>query len=205
MGNFKKFLFTFCLLSLGFLQAQESVKDLLSIPGPIQLNGNELFLNWSKQNSKTLSVQQYLPRDENIQNFTELLSFSYFNKEIDIEMAVRQKVESIQRQMQKDKFAKVDVTESPDGKEYIVDYTISEGSEKGEPFVEYNIYRFKSYENAGNKSFLILSYAKRIYGEDYKGASKSFARERDALMTALIEYKIPEIKLINQEPVPVKK
>ena len=198
MRKFRQIAGLFFLLVLGFVQAQGIPTDLLSVPGPIEFHGNEFFLSWSRQNSKTLSVQQYLPRDERIDDFTELLNFSYFNKEIDIEMAVRQKVESVQHLMAKDKFTKVNVSESPDQTEYIVDYTVSEGNEKGTPYLEYNIYRFKNYDNAGAKSFLILSYAKRIYGEDYKGAAKAFTRQRDELLTAMIEYKIPEIKLINQ-------
>lgn len=198
MRSLRKITGLFLLFMLSWASAQDSVTDLLSVPGPIEFHGDEFFLSWSRQNSKTLSVQQYLPRDEKIEDFTELLNFSYFNKEIDIEMAVRQKVESVQYLMGKDKFAKVNVSESPDKTEYIVDYTVSEGIEKGTPFLEYNIYRFKNYDKAGAKSFLILSYAKRIYGSDYKGATKTFARQRDELLTAMIEYKIPEIKLINQ-------
>ncbi len=202
MQNFKKIGIIIFLLLIGLVKSQETtteVVDLLSIPGPIEFNGNEFLLNWSKQNSKTLSNQQFLPRDETIENFTELINFSYFNKEIDIELAVRQKVESIQKIMKDDKYADVNVTESPDGTEYIVDYTVSNQSEKGEGFVEYNVYRFKNYDSAGKKSFLILSYAKRIYNEDYRATSKLLQKQRNAMLNAIIEYKIPTIRLINQK------
>lgn len=144
--------------------------------------------------SKTLYRQQYLPRDEQIETFTQLLDFSYFTKEIDMELAVRQKVESIQNREETDRFAKVNVTESPDGKEFVVDYYISETPKKGEPYIEYNIYRFKPYDNGTTKSFLILDYAKRIYG-DQKAAAKALAKQRDQLMGMMIEYQIPEIKV----------
>lgn len=202
MQNFKKIGIIIFLLLIGLVKSQETtteVVDLLSIPGPIEFNGNEFLLNWSKQNSKTLSNQQFLPRDETIENFTELINFSYFNKEIDIELAVRQKVESIQKIMKDDKYADVNVTESPDGTEYIVDYTVSNQSEKGEGFVEYNVCRFKNYDSAGKKSFLILSYAKRIYNEDYRATSKLLQKQRNAMLNAIIEYKIPTITLINQK------
>jgi len=182
------------ICSLTFMKAQDNVPDLLAIPGPVEYNDTEFLLSWSKQSSKTLFRQQYLPRDERIEDFTQLLDFSFFNKEIEMDLAVRQKVEAIQQREEKDKFAKVNVTESPDGKEYIVDYFISEAPEKGNSFIEYNIYRFKQYDNGTQKSFLILAYATRIYG-DLKSAARSLAKQRDHLLATMIEYKIPEIKV----------
>lgn len=182
----------------GFLKAQETVTDLLSIPGPIEYKGSEYFLSWSKQNSRTFSMQQYLPKDETIDDFTELLNFSFFNKEIDLDQAVRQKVESVQKMMETDKFAEVNVSENPDGTEYIVDYLLSKTPKEGGSYVEYNVNRFKPFDKNGAKSFLILSYAKRIYGTDFKMAAKSLKKQRDLLISSMIEYRIPEITLINQ-------
>lgn len=190
----KKIFLLLVITSLSFIKAQENVVDLLSVPGPIEYDGSEYFLSWSKQPSKTLFRQQYMLRDERIEDFTQILDFSFFNKEIEMELAVRQKVESIQSREGKDRFAKVNVTESPDGKEYVVDYFISESPEKGDSYIEYNIYRFKPYDNGTQKSFLILSYATRVYG-DLKSAAKSLAKQRDHLLTTMIEYKIPEIKV----------
>lgn len=193
----KKIFLLLIISLLSFAKAQDDVVDILSIPGPIEFNDTEFFLEWSKQPSKTLFRQQYLPRDEQIENFTQLLDFSYFNKEIDIELAVRQKVESIQKREGKDKFAKVNVTESPDGKEFIVDYFISEEPEKGDAYIEYNVYRFKQYEINTQKSFLILFYATRQYG-DLKSSAKSLAKKRDLYLTNMIEYKIPTITPVNK-------
>lgn len=189
----KKIFLLLFISTLSLVKAQD-VPDLLSIPGPIEYDGTEYFLSWSKPMSKTLFRQHYLPIDERIEDFTQLLDFSFFNKEIEMELAVRQKVEGIQQREKSDKFAKVNVIESPDGKEYIVDYFISESPEKGDSFIEYNVYRFKTYDNGTNKSFLILSHAKRMYG-DLKSAAKSLARQRDHLLTTMIEFKIPEIKV----------
>lgn len=191
---FKKIFLLFFISTLSFVKAQVNVPDLLSIPGPIEYDGTEYFLSWSKPMSKTLFRQQYLPADERIEEFVQLLDFSFFNKEIEMELAVRQKVEGIQQRAKTDKFAKVNVVESPDGTEYIVDYFISESPEKGDSFVEYNVYRFKNYNNGTSKSFLILNHAKRMYG-DLKSSAKSLARQRDHLITTMIEFKIPEIKV----------
>ena len=191
----KKIFLLFLIGSLTFVKAQET--DLLSIPNPLEYDGTEFFLARAKQRSKTLFQQQYIPKDEQLENFNQIIDFSFFNKEIDMDLAVRQKVESVQARKD-DKFAKVNVTESPDGTEYIVDFYISEVPEKGDSFVEYNIYRFKKFDNGTQKSFLMLNYAKRIYG-DLKSAAKLLAKQRDQLMTGMIEYKIPEIKVLAVE------
>lgn len=180
--------------SLSFVKAQESAQSILSIANPIEFDGTEFFLNQSKQRSKTLFQEQYIPKDESLEHFNQLMDFSFFNKEIEMELAVRQKVEMVQQREEKDKFAKVNVTESPDGGEYIVDYFISESPANGDSYVEYNIYRFKQSEIGGQKTFLMISYAKRIYG-DLKSAAKSLSKQRNHLMSTMIEYKIPEVKV----------
>lgn len=185
--------------SATLIHAQETETSILSFPNPIEYDGTEFYIIQSKQRSKTLFQEQYIPKDENLRDFNQLIDFSFFNKEIETELAVRQKVESVQQREKKDKFAKVNVTESPDGKEFIVDYFISEAPENGDSYIEYNIYRFKNMENGGQKSFLIMSYAKRIYG-DLKSAAKALAKQRDHLMTTMIEYKIPEIKVAQPNP-----
>ena len=191
----KKIFLLFLIGSLTYVKAQET--DLLSIPNPLEYDGTEFFLARAKQRSKTLFQQQYIPKDEQLENFNQIIDFSFFNKEIEMELAVRQKVESVQSRKD-DKFAKVNVTESPDGTEYIVDFYISEVPEKGDSFIEYDIYRFKKFDNGTQKSFLMLNYAKRIYG-DLKSAAKLLAKQRDQLMTGMIEYKIPEIKVLAVE------
>lgn len=193
----KTIFFAVLFLAAGILRAQTEVKDVLTIPGPLEIDGTELYLAWSRQPSKTLFRQQYLSSDETIEDFTQLLDFSYFTKEIDIDLAVRQKVEAIQDRMKKDKFAKVNVAESPDGKEFIVDFFVSEEPDKGTPYVEFNAYRFKNIDTGTAKNFLILAYAKRSYG-DLKTAFKTLNRQRDHLLATVIEFKIPEIKPVSQ-------
>lgn len=182
----------FCIISL--IKAQDQPESILSMPNPIEFDGTEFYLVWSKQASKTLYREQYLPSDQRIENFTQLLDFSYFNKNIDIELAVRQKVESIQKIEDSDKYARVNVTENPTGTEFIVDYFSSNSPEEGEPYIEYALDRFISTQNGDHESFLIVTYAKRMYG-DLKSNFKSLSRQRNHLMTTMIEYKVPEINV----------
>lgn len=189
----KKTLWLFLVVfTVSNLKCQQ-VTDRLGIAGPVEFNGTEFFLSWSKQNSKLLYLQQFLPRDERIEEFNQLLNFSYLNKDIEIEEAVRQKVAQIQKMQEAMKNTILNVTESPDGKEFIIDYTLVETPEKGNAFLEYNVNRFKK-TGADSKALLVLAYSKRIYG-DTRSAAKMITKERNGLMTAMIEYKVPPITL----------
>lgn len=179
--------------------------DRLRIPGPLTFNGNEFFLVWSKQNSPTWAQQQYVQRDDDFNNYKELINISYFDKEIDIDTAVKQKVEYVQKKKQdKDKNFFINVTESPDENEIVVDYLITITPKDGEPYAEYDMDRFISHENRLKKKyFVIFSYSKRFFG-DLKSAAKSLSKERSKLMEEIISLKIPKIlyKPTEVEPEP---
>lgn len=195
----KKIILLVFICVLSSVKAQEEVKNLLNLPQTIEFNGTEFFLSWSKQQSPTLALQQYLPSDEKIENFNQLLNFSYFDRDIDLEQAVRQKVESIQQRNAEDKFAKVfDVNDSPDGLEHLMDFMVSGKTKAGASYIEYNVYRFKRYEK-GKTAMLILAYAKRYYGEDLKGISKSVTKQRGPLQLAMSDYTIPNIRMTPTE------
>ena len=168
------------------------VIDRLNIPGPLTFNENEFLLALSKQNSATWAQQQYIMRDDVLNNYKELINISYFDKEIDMETAIKQKVEFVEKRRSKDKYSFVNVTESPDGKEIIVDYLTTETPAEGEPYAEYNLDRFKNFDVNGKKSFIIFSYSKRLAG-DLKYASKSLSKERNRLMEAAITTAIPPV------------
>lgn len=131
-------------------------------------------------------------RDDVLTNYKELINISYFDKEIEMETAIKQKVEFVEKRRSKDKYSFVNVTESPDGKEIIVDYLTTETPAEGEPYAEYNLDRFKNMDIGGKKSFIIFSYSKRIAG-DLKYAAKSLSKERNRLMEAAITTAIPPV------------
>jgi len=174
------------------IAAPVEVVDRLNIPGPLTFNENEFLLALSKQNSATWAQQQYIMRDDVLNNYRELINISYFDKEIDMETAIKQKVEFVDKRRSKDKYSFVNVTESPDGKEIIVDYLTTETPNEGEPYAEYNLDRFKNFDINGKRSFIIFSYSKRLVG-DLKYAAKSLSKERNKLLETAITTTIPPV------------
>lgn len=174
----------------------QQVTDLLGIAGPIQFNGTEFLLSWSKQNSKSLYYQQFVPSDERREEYHQALNFSFLDKDIDIKDAVRQKIIQTQNLQKKMKSPILNVTESPDGREFIVDYVLDETTDMGNPLFEYHINRFKK-AGVQNKALLVLDYTKR-YFVDSRTIFKLVLKERNSLMSAMIEYQVPPITLSTE-------
>ncbi|QIG88137.1 hypothetical protein G6R40_13660 [Chryseobacterium sp. POL2] len=197
---------TFAFLGLSAQETQavegRDIVDYISVPGPIKIGDNEYFLYWSKKNSATWFQQKYLRSDDDYDNYQELINLSFYNKEIDIEEAVRKKVESLQNRKTQvnDNYSFVDVIESPDGKEIIVDYLVTivpkEGA--GEAYAEYNIDRFRPTKNGDQNGFLIYTYSKRFYSSDFRGTAKYINKQRNKMLDRVITTPMPNIKLTGK-------
>lgn len=175
----------------------KSVVDYVSFPGPIKFKGEEFFLTWSKKNTATWYQQQYIQRDDDLENYRERVNISFFDKDIDPYEAAKSKKENIEqrREKTKDNYSFVGVTESPDGTEVIVDYLVTIIQQDKEPYAEYNIDRFKTVKVNDKVGLLIYSYSKRYTEGDLKYMSRVVNKERNRLMEAVINSKMPTISL----------
>lgn len=176
-----------------YLEVWENVENILALPKSLNLHNNEYFLAESKEMSKTYKIQSYLLKEETTRVFSEKVTFNYFDKEIDMQLAVRQKVDDIQRIKEFDKFAEVNLIQNPEGTEYVVDYSRSFPDDDVEKsYIEYQIYRFKPLKEG--KAMLIFVYSKKYFG-DFKIGKKMLERERGRLLSEVIKYQLPIITI----------
>jgi hypothetical protein len=75
----KKILLVFIYI-ISFGVKAQTAKNYLNLPNPLVINDTEYFLDWSKQTSSTLYLQQYLLKEEHIKDFTQMINVSYFDK-----------------------------------------------------------------------------------------------------------------------------
>lgn len=197
-------LFTFSSLIVS-AQEQDTVEgrdvvDYLNNPGPLKLGDTEFFLYWSKKNSETWWQQRYIRSDDNYDNYQEMINLSFFNKAIDLDDAVKRKVEGLQNRKNQvnDTYSFVDVIESPDGTEIIVDYlvTIVPKEGEGEPYTEYNIDRFRPTKDGTQNGFLIFTYSKRYYSSDFRGTARYINKERNKILDRIITMPMPIIRVL---------
>lgn len=181
------------------ISVDKSVIDYISFPGPIKFKSEEFFLTWSKKNTATWYQQQYIQRDDDVDNYQDRINVSFFDKDIDPFEAAKMKKESIEERKEKtkDNYSFVGIVESPDGTEVIVDYLVTVVTQDKEPYAEYNIDRFKTIKVNDKPCLLIYSYSKRYIEGDFKYMSRVVNKERNRLIEAVINSKMPTIKLTS--------
>ena len=188
------------LLFLAFavkLFSQES--DFFGIT-EITFNEQKYVLATATQKSKILYIQDYISEDERIEDASNVISIYYFNKEIDAKEAAYSKTEELDNRQNSDKFCSYDVTENPNGTEFVVDYftsNVPKSKDANAPEQEssdYNIYRFRNVLNGEKSSFMIIAY-KETYTGDTKSFQKTVGKKRNKLMEGIITLTVPDIKL----------
>lgn len=195
-------LFSFFLLI--FFVAQffsQEVVDYIGLP-ELTFGETKLVLANSSQKSKILYVQDYIPEDSRLGDTPYTVSIYFFNKNIDAKEATYQKTEELDRRKETDKFCNYNVTENPNGTEFLVDFftsNIVKKKEKDEPepeqeMADYNIYRFRNIMLGEESAFMIITY-KQLNTGDTKYFIKNTGKSRNRLMENIITMNTPSVTL----------
>lgn len=180
------------------LFSQEN-SDYLGITG-FTFNETKYILTNSSPKSKIQIVQDYISEEERIEDASNVISLYFFNKDIDAKEAAYHKTEELENRKDSDKFSSYNVTENPNGTEFIVDFftsNIPKNKEQALPEQEtsdYNIYRFKNVLIGGKPAFIIIAYKEKFDG-DTKSFIKTIGKKRDKLMEGIITLNLPAITL----------
>lgn len=173
-----------------------AVTDYLSIPGPLKFHDVEYKLVSSGHPNEIYYLQEYLPEGESLEHFNQMLTEYLFNSEdLDLKAAVDIKVQELEERKHTDPKCVYKVTESPDGKEIILEFFISQNLD-GENFEQFNLFHYRQIEMSdGKKAINIMAFAKRIYGNAIESFFKTFDEERKAHFYEIIAVEKPVIQL----------
>jgi hypothetical protein len=191
----KSLLITFTsILLLAF--TGDTVIDYLSVEGPLKFNQTDFELKWSDKPNDKYYIQEYLPKEENLNDFNQMLAIHLFDTDIKLKDAVSQKVNELNKRKETDAVCNYQVTESPDGKEFIVDFLLGESKDDKMTIVEFNVYHYRQIDlNKKDKGISVYAYSKRSYGDDIIEFFKTLKADRSAHLNEMISSKKPEIKL----------
>lgn len=187
------------LLLIIFSTVKSQVIERIGLKGPIDFNKTEFTLAWSQKPNANYFVQEYVPKNETVEKFNELITVNVFVLNTTVENAVQQKINELIKRKETDKVCNFNVIESPDGKESILDCLLSVEKNGDLDIVEFIIYRYKQIELENHqKALLIYSYSKRSYDKNIMKFLKGLSTERENLLNVMIAKEMPEI-IINDK------
>ena len=177
----------------------ETVIDYLSVKGPLKFNQTDFELKWSERPNDYYYIQEYLPQGENLNEFNQMLTIHLFDTDIKLKDAVGQKVKELNKRKETDPVCNYQVTESPDGKEFIVDFILGESKDDKMTIVEYNVYHYRQIDlNKKGKAIAVYAYSKRSYGKNIIEFLKNLKADRNAHLNEMISSEKPRIKLLKK-------
>jgi hypothetical protein len=150
--------------------AATQVSDHLGVPGPIQFDGKSYKLVWSSRPTPGYAKQEYLPSDQSIGSYTQMLIVERVTGDLN-------------------------VIENANAGEVLLDFIVSSKDPKGEYVVEWNAYRYAPLKGAADKSgVLLFAISHRAYGNDNaKSFMGQLKNRRAAQITALTKAAMPGV------------
>jgi hypothetical protein len=109
---------------------------------------------------------------------------------------VAQKIVELKERQKTDGVCKFQVNESPDGKEFIVDFLLGESKDNKMTIVEFNVYRYKQIElGKKHKAILVYTYSKRAYEGEITPFFKTLKEDRAKCLNEMTSIEMPTIQL----------
>ncbi|MBL7847674.1 MAG: hypothetical protein JNL40_09420 [Cyclobacteriaceae bacterium] len=174
----------------------ESPVDRLGVKGPLTFDKTHFKLAWTAKPNEKYYIQEYLPDGETVEAFHQMLTLHLFDTEVPVEDAVKVKVKELTQRKQTDPICNYSITESPDQKEFIVDFLL--GASKGDhmTIVEFNIYRYRQIDSgAGRKALLIFAYSNRAYEDEITPFLSALGDRRMKFLNQVIEAEMPSVRI----------
>lgn len=194
-----KLLTTLFVFFVSLASMAQNPIDRLGVKENLEFNKTDYKLSWSAKPNENYLIQEYLPKGENFDSFNQMLTIHLFITDINTESAVNQKVNELIKRKNTDPICNYQVTKSPDGKEYLVDFLLGESKDSMMTVVEFNLYRYKQIEiPKRGKALIVYAYSKRGYGNDITAFFKALDNDRISYLKEMISTNIPTVTIENK-------
>ncbi|MBP6303787.1 MAG: hypothetical protein KA501_10425 [Bacteroidia bacterium] len=172
----------------------ENPIDRLGVKGPLVFNKTNFNLSWTDKPNESYFIQEYLPEGEKADSFNQMLTIHLFNTDVSTKEAVAQKIKELNARKKTDAVCNYEVNESPDGKEFIIDFLLGESKNDRMTIVEFNVYRYKKIEVSKNrKAVVVYAYSKRSYGDGITEFFKTLKQDRISFLNQMISADLPAV------------
>lgn len=179
-----------------FTTIPDNTTDRLGVKGPLEFNKTTFHRAWTDKPNENYYIQKYLPNQETVEHFDQMLTLHVFITDVSAKDAVLQKVSELAERKKTDRACTYTVNESPDGKEFMADFLLSESKDNEMTVLEFNVYRYKQIEVSNNrKAIVVYAFSKRSYGADMPVFYKTIKQDRVSYLNEMIATTIPAISI----------
>jgi hypothetical protein len=173
--------------------ASAQVKDRLNIPGPIAFDGQSYELAWSSRPSAAYTKQEYLPKGQTVEHFSEMLLVEFLAGDLKVADAVQAQMHKLNARKGTDPIVKMAVVKNDATGEMLLDFLMSDKDKNGDIVVEWNAYRYAQITDASGRTGIgLFGISRRAYGNDnakaFLGALKT---RRPAQVDRLAKAALP--------------
>jgi len=165
--------------------ASAQVKDDLNVPGPISFDGQSYALAWSSHPSANYIKQEYLPKAQTVERYSEMLLVEFLKGDLKVADAVGAQMQKLNARKGTDPIVKMAVGKNDATGEMLLDFLMSDKDNNGDIVVEWNAYRYARVTNAkGEAGIGLFGVSRRAYGND---SAKTFLGALKTLRPAQIK------------------
>jgi len=178
--------------------AEEGAVDHLSLPGPIEFNGESYRLSWSSHPTPHYYKQEYLPPGQASERFQRMVLIEATVRGVDVNGAVAAQVNKLNKRKSTDPTVNFAAFKNPENGETILDFILSAKDPKGEDVVEWNAYRYAAWRGKGGESgVLLFGISRRAYGDNATEFLRTLKSVRPVEVKALASYPLPVVRPVD--------
>ena len=120
----KKYPLISLIFLMSFTKLNQETVDRIGVKGPLAFKKTTFNLAWTSKPSGTYYIQEYLPAGENADHFSQMLSIFLLTADVQTQDAVQEKIAELNERKKTDLTCNYKVNQSPDRKEYMVDFVL---------------------------------------------------------------------------------
>jgi len=192
----KKYLLILLTTLTSFTNLSDEPTDRIGVPGPLTFNKTVFNLSWTSKPTDNYYIQEYLPKGENPDRFTQMLSIFLLAGDTKLQDVVQQKIKELDTRKKTDPTCNYIINQKPDKTEYLLDFLLGENTNDKTGVEEFNVYRYKQVDLGDKgKGILVYAYSKRAYGDAITPFLKNLKTDRTTFVNAMSSAAMPAVKI----------
>lgn len=181
------------LLLLCFSFEIQAADNYLHTDKKLTFDNVKFELGWSSHPRDFQYMQEYFPKGQTPENFTDMFSVWLFVGDFPAGQWIKNMADSYTERQKTDKVCRFQVYEN-DG-EYMFDVLLGESADGLMESVGFNVYRCKNVTIDDKPALLICFYSGQASGDNITPFLQDLKERRIKLIKAMIKFDLPKVSL----------